>query len=242
MVHENDIGSSIDSVQQEYYRPFGWQTFPNLEISLPTARTSCFDTTPLTVDTLRTLCEADVSAIVSDIRSTPLPADTYARLAFLPTYPQAAWHFGAEEFIASKIFKFPPRMPSIKGAISSSGHTWGYWVHDYNEDKLVLLRLVSSYSQSSTPNRVEEAISEIAAVLRAAQAEAADWSLHKVVIWNPEPRTLEACSLVLGDGQEPQVRRRTEGSIPCLRWKGGKGDGEVEQGLRWVALEKYCWC
>jgi hypothetical protein len=206
------------------------------------ARTSCFDTVPLTVDTLRTLCERDVSAVISNIRSTPLPADTYARLAFLPTYAQAVWHFSAEEYMASKVFKSQSRTPSIKGAISSSGQTWGYWVHDYNEDKLVLLRLFSSYPASSTAEEEEKATSEVAAVLRAAQAEAADWSLHQVVIWNPQPRTLDACKLVLEGGKTPEVRKRTDGSIPCLRWKGGKGDGVFEKEHEWVALEKYCWC
>jgi hypothetical protein len=95
---------------------------------------------------------------------------------------------------------------------------------------------------SSTPDEEERATIEIAAVLRAAQAEAADWSLKKAVIWNPEPRTLAACKLVLGDEKEPEVQRRTDESIPCLRWKGGNGDGEVEKGVEWVALEKYSWC
>ena len=237
---ENKSRILTNSAQQEYYRPLGWCTFPNRETSLPIGSTSSLDTTPLTVDNLRALCEEDVAAIISDIRSAPIPVDKYARFALLPTYAQAAWHFGAEEYIASKIFKFPPRVPSIKGAISSSGQTWSYWVHDYSEDKLILLRLVSLYSSSTSDEG--EAVGEIAAVLRAARVEAADWALHKVVIWNPQPRTLEACKLVLGGEEEPQVRERTEGSIPGVRWIGGVGNGEFETGLEWVALEKYCWC
>ena len=216
---------------QEYYFPLGWRPFPNLETILPP--------TPTSSDTIPLLCNRDVSAVISDIRSGPLPPGIHTRFAFLPTYAQAAWHFEAEEFTASKIFTSPPRTPSIKGAISSSGETWGYWVHNYNEDKLIFLRLVSLHS--STPEE-ERATSEIAAVLRAAQAEAADWSLKKAVIWNPEPRTLAACKLVLGDEKEPEVQKRTDQSIPCLRWKGGSGEGEVEKGVAWVALEKYSWC
>jgi hypothetical protein len=206
------------------------------------ARNSCADTVPLVVDTLRTLCETDVSAVTSNIRSMPLPADTYARLAFLPTYAQALWHFRAEEYMASKVFKSQSRTPSIKGAISLSGQTWGYWVHDYNDNKLIFLRLFSSYPSSSTVEEEEKATNEVAAVLRAAQAEAADWSFHQVVIWNPQSRTLDACKLVLECGKAPEVRKRTEGSIPCLRWNGDKGDEVFEKGLEWIVLEKYCWC
>jgi hypothetical protein len=84
----------------------------------------------------------------------------------------------------------------------------------------------------------KERVLDIAEVLRAAQAEAASWDLKKVVLWNPGPGTLAACKLVVAGGKEVEVRRRTEGSIPCLRWKGG----EAENGVEWVALEKYSWC
>jgi hypothetical protein len=83
---------------------------------------------------------------------------------------------------------------------------------------------------------------EVAAVLRAAQAEAASWAFKKVVLWNPNPRILAACKLVLEDGKEVEVQQRTEGSIPCLRWRRGNADGEVEKGVEWIALEKYSWC
>jgi hypothetical protein len=143
--------------------------------------------------------------------------------------------------MASKFFTSPPRTPSIKGAISPSGHTWGYWVHDFNEDKLVFLRLVSPESVAASAEEKERVL-DIAEVLRAAQAEAASWDLKKVVLWNPGPGTLAACKLVVAEGKEVEVRQRTEGSIPCLRWKGGHGGGEAEKGVEWVALEKYSWC
>lgn len=95
---------------------------------------------------------------------------------------------------------------------------------------------------SSTLEGEEKAQFELAAVLRAAQAEAADWAFKKVVLWNPDRRTLAACKLVLGDGKEVEVRKRTEGSIPCLRWKEGAGGAGWEKGIDWVALEKYSWC
>ncbi|KAI9786686.1 MAG: hypothetical protein M1839_006237 [Geoglossum umbratile] len=225
----------------EYYSPLGWPAFPSLETILPpSASASSPETTPITTATLPALCERDISVLTSYVRNAPLTPDIHTRLTFLPTYAQAEWHFSAEDLIASKLFTSPPRSPTTKGAISTSGETWGYWVHDYNEDKLIFLRLVSLYPSSPTAEEEEKAVLETAAILRAARTEAASWDLRKVVLWNPDTRTLAACKLVLGDGKEPEVRTRTEGSIPSLRWKGG--EGKVEKGIEWVASEKFGWC
>ena len=210
-----------------------------METSLPAGSASTSDTKPITTEELHTLCDRDIANIISYVQSTPIPDGKHGQFALLPTFAQATWHFGAEEYIASKKFTSPARMPSIKGAISTTGQTWGYWTHDYSEDKLVLLRLVSLFP--STPDVEEEAVVELAGILYAAQAEAASWEFHKVVIWNPQARTLAACKLVLG-GREPHVRERTEGSIPCVRWIGSMGNGEFEEGLEWIASEKYDWC
>lgn len=182
-----------------------------------------------------------MAALVSYVRTAPLAPGTHTRVAFLPNFAQAAWHFGVEEFTASKLFTAPARTPSIKGAISASGDTWAYWFHDYNEDKLSLLRLVSLHP-SSTLEDEEKAQLELAAVLRAAQAEAANWVFKKVVLWNPDRHTLAACKHVLGDSMEVEVRKRTEGSVPCLRWKVGVEGVGWEKGIDWAALERYSWC
>ena len=142
--------------------------------------------------------------------------------------------------MASKLFTSPPRTPSIKGAISPSGQTWGCWVHDFNEDKLVFLRLVSPESPAASAEEKERVL-DIVEVLRAAQAEAANWDLKKVVLWNPSPSTLAACKLIVAY-EEVFVRQRIEGSIPCLRWKGEHDGREAEKGVEWVAVEKYSWC
>jgi hypothetical protein len=215
--------------------------FPSLETFLPSTNLTSASgkTTPLTVATLPSLCDLDVSTLTTYVRTAPLTPGTHTRLAFLPTYAQAEWHFATEDLTASKLFTSPPRSPTTKGAISASGKAWGYWFHDYSEDKLVFLRLASLWPPSPTSEE-EKATLEISAILRAAQDEAASWAFKKVILWNPEPRTLAACKLILGNGKEPEVRTRTEGSIPCLRWKGGQG--EVEKGVEWVALEKYSWC
>jgi hypothetical protein len=94
---------------KEYYCPLGWPSFPSLETSLPaaTAPTSP-NATPLIAATLPELCANDTATLTSNIRTASLLPETHTRFAFLPTYAQAAWHFGAEDFIASKFFTPPP--------------------------------------------------------------------------------------------------------------------------------------
>ena len=99
-------------------------------------------------------------------------------------------------------------------------------------------------ASDSSDSTDDVAVSEIADIIRVAQDEAAAWKLKRVVIWNPDARTVAACKLVLGGGADVDVYPRTEGSIPCLRWKGGKevvgSDGKFK--VDWVASEKFNWC
>ncbi|KAH0551363.1 hypothetical protein GP486_007424, partial [Trichoglossum hirsutum] len=182
----------------EYYSPLGWSSFPSLETHLPPGSSHSTDAKPLAASDLPPLCDRDVAAIIQDIRDAPLMPGTHTRLAFLPSYAQAEWHFGAEDHVASKLFT--DRMPEVKGAISQSGETWGYWVHDFTENILLFLRLVSLYPPSSSAEE-EKAILELSDVLRAAQVEAATWAFKSVVLWNPDRRTLGACKLALGLGE-----------------------------------------
>jgi len=91
---------------------------------------------------LAALCPRDVDAVVSDIENTALSPGSgiHARLAFEPTYDLADWHFGSEEYVASVLLG-PDRLPTVKGAATNDG-PWGYWIHDYNNDTLIILRLV----------------------------------------------------------------------------------------------------
>ena len=191
--------------------------------------------------------------MTAHVRDSPLPPGIDARVLFLPTFEQASWHLGAEEFIAESIFPHahdPSVRVEVKGAIGASGRTWAYWVHDFSDNKLTLLRTVSPLlpgheREASGSEEVErELTEELADVLCAAQAEAARWGLEKVTVWNPDGRTRRACARVLGlaSGDEVKLHERLEGSIPCLRWKGGKAAGMAPEKVEWVALEKYTWC
>lgn len=51
-------------------------------------------------------------------------------LPFEPSYLQADWHFGSEEYVALAPFG-PHRVPTVKGV--KIDDLWCYWTHDYND-------------------------------------------------------------------------------------------------------------
>ena len=226
----------------------GWPSYSSLEISFlsqPLAPPSSAQDETISVYAadIPELCARDVAEITHKSQTQTVPNHVDAQVTFLPTQAQAFWHFGAEQHLASKLSleaspaskesTFAGPKPSIKGAQTISKMTFGYWVHNINENDLVLLRLASFRPKTSETEAV--IVKELACILRAAQAEAAAWNLQHVVIWNPDELIQKAFKLVFG--QEPVVRTRTEGSIPCLRWKNGE-DVKVE----WLLNEKFNWC
>ncbi|KFX90094.1 hypothetical protein O988_08344 [Pseudogymnoascus sp. VKM F-3808] len=220
----------------DFYARHGWAVVPSPEVSLPASPLPTSDpasapTTPITADSLHPYTQSDLLTLTAEVMSPPAPGK-HTRLAFIPSITQAEWHFGAEDISAAKLYP-DQAPPTIKGA--TAGATYGYWVRDFNERKLIMLRLKAGGVEAQD-------VQDIASVLRAAQAEAHKWGLAKVVVWNPDENIKEACKVITG--KDVEVRNRTEGSVPCLRWNGkeGGGKGEVEAGIEWLALEKYCWC
>ncbi|KAI1098958.1 hypothetical protein F4804DRAFT_337689 [Jackrogersella minutella] len=69
-----------------FYQSFGCSIFATLEAIVPP------------------LCSDNVNTVICNIRDTHLPSDKKTHLAFLPTYAQATWHFGSEEYVASRLF------------------------------------------------------------------------------------------------------------------------------------------
>ncbi|KFY81772.1 hypothetical protein V500_11109 [Pseudogymnoascus sp. VKM F-4518 (FW-2643)] len=218
----------------DFYERHGWAVVPSPEITLPasplpTSASTSPPTTPITAESLLPYTESDLVTMTAEVKS-PLAPGKHTRLAFVSSIEQAEWHFGAEDISAAKLYP-DQAPPTVKGVVA--GGTFGYWVRDFNERKLIMLRLKAGEAQG---------VEEVVSVLRAAQAEAHEWGLGKVVVWNPDEILKEACRVIMG--KEVEVKNRTEGSVPCLRWNGkeGGGTGEVEAGVEWLAVEKYCWC
>ncbi|KFZ17512.1 hypothetical protein V502_04555 [Pseudogymnoascus sp. VKM F-4520 (FW-2644)] len=218
----------------DFYARHGWAVVPSPEITipaspLPTSASTSPPTAPITAESLHPYTQSDLVTLTAEVMSPPA-AGKHTRLAFVSSIEQAEWHFGAEDISAAKLYP-DQAPPTVKGVVA--GGTFGYWVRDFNERKLIMLRLKAGEAQG---------VEEVVSVLRAAQAEAHEWGLGKVVVWNPDEILKEACKVIMG--KEVEVKNRTEGSVPCLRWNGkeGGGKGEVEAGVEWLALEKYCWC
>ena len=81
-----------------------------------------------------------------------------------------------------------------------------------------------------------EQVGYLRAVLQAAQAEAAEWKLDHVKLWDPSPWVRGAVAQ-LGLGHS--VVERHEDSIASSLWYGEPDDGPP---TTWINNEHYAWC
>lgn len=92
-------------------------------------------------------------------------------------------------------------------------------------------------NQAAEPEwNVDAEVQNLKLVLEAARAEAAEWNLHQVQLWDPSPLVAE---WVAKTGIPHRAEERTEESLGCLRWYGSSGG---EDSVEWVYNEKYAWC
>jgi hypothetical protein len=156
-------------------------------------------------------------------------------IAFEPSHAQAHWHFAREEFTSQKLFG---RVPEVKGAITEDGQSWIYWDRNFGEKKVNVQRIVQPEQVVHEPENV---LNSVSALLETAVAQAAEWELKKVVVWNPNDviaRAAEALGLKYSKGLVVRLEERTDGSIPSLRWK----DDESLEKVVWDQNEYYGWC
>jgi GNAT superfamily N-acetyltransferase len=246
----SDIGKT-------YYAGHGWHPFPSSHIefrpNLPAAGVDQTLATPLESKNLQKLCEQDEAFI----RQTLTRArDGKTHVCIIPDHEHIQWHHVREDFLCQKIFG---KQPKTRGAIvGDEGHrVWAVWTRSFygpigkasSGNTLHILRLVieDEASESDFSRRTGGALSngslldgqarKLKSVLQVAQAQAEEWKLMHVELWNP---TLLVQSLVQRtDLQHSRVEREKE-SIPCLMWY-GEGGGKLDD-LEWVGNEKYGWC
>ena len=143
--------------------------------------------------------------------------------------------------------------PNFKGALASTKggeRAWCIWTRTFGENQagntLNILRFViegdeilrSDGEQSIRPDASKEAVVQAgAAVLRAAQLEAAKWNMHDVQLWNPTPLAVLSARVV-----EPSTHiiHRDKESIASLKWHGI--DPEDRGKIEWIGNEKFGWC
>ncbi|KAL8793848.1 MAG: hypothetical protein Q9195_003574 [Heterodermia aff. obscurata] len=236
-------------IGKNFYAKFGWKpnvTNWHLEFqskSLP--RSSLAH--ELSEDDLGELCERD-EAIIRAAMATP--ADKVKKLiTILPDLDHMLWHIGKENFATERLFGKRPR---AKGAIAGppGGQVWAIWTHRYYEhpnvatsgNVLYILRLVVQGDDHFSKNslRTEEQSRQadfLIAVLQRAQAEAAEWRLKYVKLWEPSPWVQ---TVIKKSSINYRIVEREEDSIASGLWY-DENDGH-EATPMWINNEHYAWC
>ena len=167
-------------------------------------------------------------------------------MILVPDLDHMLWHHKKEEFVCDKLFG---KQPPIKGAIvGQPGHRmWAIWTHrfyghpqsDASENTLYILRLVieNQATVTSDTEQADSQIEQMRAILQTTQAEAAEWNLHRVMMWGPTPLVLKLIERTRI--QHRRIEREHEG-IASLLWY-GEGSGK-EDSVEWLGNEKYGWC
>ena len=161
----------------------------------------------------------------------------------VPDLEHMLWHHGKEEFACEKLFG---KLPRVKGAIAGlpGNRVWVIWTHRYygdpeltsSDNTLYILRVVVEEENAGAVQRKNQ-VKQMQAVLQAAQAEAAEWRLHSVKMWDPTQLVRE---LVEQTGVQHRKVEREQDGIASLLWY-GKGSGKDDM-IEWVGNEKYGWC
>lgn len=220
-------------IGKKYYNKFGWAPFPSAHIEIvPAAKTHSAVVTKLGCSDISKLCEEDEGRIRASLADT---ADGRTCVAVLPNHDQMQWHHAREDFVCNKLFK---KQPQIKGAIvgEPGSRIWTIWTRAYygplnpkSGNTLHLLRLVLE-DESATVQNAEN----LKAILELAQAEAREWQVDVVDLWNPSEGVKKLVGMT---GLESRFVDRQEESIASLMWY-GEGTDRVE----WLMNEKYGWC
>lgn len=244
----------FSDIGKGFYAARGWKPFPSAHVNLP-VNPSAADNFPkvdlLNPRDLPELSQLDEQWMRGRMLGHNLSQDpSRTAVGLWPDLQTLTWHHAREEFVAKelKILK----QPKVKGAmIGRPGEkVWCYWTRVWTSPKeeapptLHILRLVIEdpfYSdfEAATEEGVEKAKNskvtmQIAALLAAAQSEAAAWGMKQVEIWNPTSTTLAAARLL---DPNAGVQHRDQASIASLMWY-GEGAEQVD----WVCNEKYGWC
>lgn len=251
------VGSVLYSdIGKDYYARLGWLPIQNnghVEFEALMAQKPPEAIQILSGD-LDQLCRDDEATIRKSMRST---SDEKLRMVLVPDLDHMEWHHKKEEWVCDKLFG---KIPKIKGAIAGQfgNRIWVIWTHRFYGDPdsqssgntLYILRLFIEQTQAAVrtfssegrelpynAGQLELQVQQLKAVLQAAQAEAAEWKLSHVNLWDPTPLAQE---LIEQTGIEYVRVEREEEGIASLRWYGDGSDKENTP--KWIGNEKFAWC
>lgn len=171
------------------------------------------------------------------------------RMMVVPDHDHMLWHHKKEEFVCEKLLGKQPR---VKGVITGEpgNRIWAIWTHRFYGDPestssgntLYILRLVienqdalSTLSGKELPQDAGQCdlqTEQLRAVLQTAHAEAAEWQLSYVKLWNPTPLVQH---LIERTGIPHCKVKREDESIASVLWY-GEGSG-TEKDLEWIGNE-----
>lgn len=241
----SDIGKT-------YYAKHGWVAFPSCHIEFPPLADSSSVATHLTSSDLASLCDLDEAKVR---RTMSKAKDGKVQAAIVPNIDHMQWHHMREDFLCNKIFD---KSPVTRGAIvGEPGHrVWAIWTRNFygpvrpeSGNVLSILRLVLEDEEPThrfsdrtggaihIGGTLDKQAAKLKTVLQIAQAEAAEWKLNHVELWNPSPYVQSLLTRM--NIKHGRVERDKE-SIASLYWY-GEGSGSVDD-LEWVGNEKYGWC
>ncbi|KAI3538724.1 hypothetical protein CABS01_13312 [Colletotrichum abscissum] len=255
------IGSVLYSdIGKEFYTKMGWTPNPiNGHLVLPPAKMEKPATSrPIFESDLESLCLRDRAMIQNDM-ATPSPSRK--RVVILPDLNHMLWHIRKEDFATKQIFS---KKAVIKGVITgvAGKQVWATWVRRYyrhpdphsiesadDKNVLYILRLVVEGDETANKPReanitismkdYAEQAAALKAVMQAAQAEAADWRLDQVQLWDPSPMVKSL--LDQSDLDAVYVERQSH-SIASLLWFEDGEDLGAEDAPILINNEHYAWC
>jgi hypothetical protein len=248
-VEETQFSILYSDIGKKYYTKLGWLPFASSHVSLlPTALPATNSVNGhaegaklLHADDLKALCDLDETYLRKEVAQTAKSTHKPA-VAVIPDHLTMTWHHLRESFMCSKLFpsKTPP---TIHGAISAGSPGSRVWIifsrvfygpleGPKSGNTLYILRLVIEDEKDT-----EENAQRLKSVLEVAQAEAKEWEVSGVTVWNVSGVVK---GLLKRTGLDYKEVEREAESITSLMWY-GDGKGDVES-VEWVGNEKFAWC
>lgn len=249
------IGSILYSdIGKSYYAKLGWhpnQFNSQIELSPVLMPKPSLIRDVRAVD-LQALCERDEQLLRKHM-ATP-STDVSMRVTIIPDLDHICWHLAKADFACEYLFG---RIPQAKGTIAgpAGAQVWATWTHRYysrhdvdsSSNVLYILRLVMEADETATRlpsdaekfpygDKYDEQMRYLKAVLQAAQAEASEWKLDIVVLWDPTPVVRHMLTQI---GLDFVVVEREAESIASGMWY--DGGGVCQSAPLWVNNEHYAW-
>lgn len=232
----SDIGRS-------FYAAHGWKAMSSTHLSLPALSRQMYAKPndqpdysrirPLYVQDLQNrICPKATALLEAQLRVRSEQRPDILHIAIRPDYHHMEWHFARDDWTARALYD---REPHIRGAEDPGTGCALIWCRTYGEspqnNKLYILHTIIPTDAGG------DVKGSIAALLLKAQMEAKAWDMHGgVELWNPAAEAIRAAQFLAGEENVQTIIRDKE-SICSLRWV-----GECDDGVEWVANERYAWC